>query len=330
MVPDLHDPCLLYLGTEDGLRTARLSAVGLTVTHTALAGEAVRAIDVHPSDPVEALVGCGLRGHGLHRITDAGATVEHLGFEERWVWGIARDPRDPETVYVGTEPPMLFVSTDGGGSFDAFDGLEDLPSRSAWTFFHDPFRAGHVHGIALHPDRPDRILAGVEHGALVRSTDGGQTWDEALVGADVHRVAVHPTEPDRVYAATGTGLARSEDGGTTWAEAPPLRGSYLHALVFHPEDPARMYVYADDEDNPVHRSDDGGETWTGVADGLPAARPADPLRLHPTDPETVVYAGDAADDGSHLHASTDGGETWTRVEGTLPKVWRLEATSVPG
>lgn len=329
MVPSVEAPCRLYLGTGDGVRTARLTPDGLEVTASSIAGNAVRAIAVHPSDPDDAFVGCGLRGWGLYHTSDAGKTVETRGFEERWVWGVARHPDDPDTVYVGTEPPMLYVSSDGGETYEAFEALEDLPSRPDWTFFHDPFHAGHVHGIAVHPARPDRILAGVEHGALVATPDGGETWRESLVGCDVHRVAVHPTDPDRVFAATGSGLYRSDDGGTEWREISDLRNSYLHAVVFRPDQPDRMYVYAASDESPVYRSEDGGDSWAPVGEGLPDARPADTLRLHPANPETVIYAGDADDETSHLFVSTDAGATWERVDLPLPKVWRLETARLP-
>jgi hypothetical protein len=147
----VHDPCLLYLGTEDGLRTARIESDGLKIVARSIEGEAVRAISVDPADPTDVFVGCGLRGSGLYHTTDAGETTDRIGFEDRWVWGVARDPTDSERLYVGTEPPMLYVSPDGGATFEAFCGIDDLPSRSTWTFFHEPFEAGHVHGIANPP-----------------------------------------------------------------------------------------------------------------------------------------------------------------------------------
>lgn len=328
MTPGEHPSCLLFLGTEDGIRVARLGDGGLEVRSNRLAGNAVRAISVDPRDPTEALVGCGLRGWGLHRVTDTG--VEQLGFDDRWVWGVTRHPNDPETIYVGTEPPMLYRSTDSGSTFDSFGGIEDLPSRPDWKFFHAPFEEGHVHGIAIHPDRPDRIYAGVEHGALIYSIDGGETWAETLVGSDVHRVAVDPEDPDHVLAGTGSGLFRSLDGGREWHRTPDLRGLYVHGILFDRRDRTRLLVYVAEEDAPIRASDDGGETWSSVADGLPAARPADTLRQHPSDPETLLYCGDSDHGTSHLFVSTDDGGTWNRIDRDLPKVWRAEAVPDPG
>lgn len=316
------DSCLLYLGTKDGLRLARLMDDGLTVLGRVAEGNVVRDIAAHPADPADVFVGCGLRGWGLYHTADGGETVDELGFEDQWVWGVTRHPADPETVYVGTEPPMLYRSTDGGRTFDSFDAIDDLPSRGRWTFFHEPFRAGHVHGIAIHPDRPARIFAGVEHGALIYTHDAGETWHEALVGSDLHRIALDPNDPAHVLAATGGGLSRSTDAGETWEQVPDLRGLYLHSVVF--DSSTRLYVYADRDGNPLYRSDDGGSSWTAIGDGLPAAQPADTLCVHPVDSETLIYAGDTDAEGSHVFVSTDTGESWTRIEGQLPKVWRLE------
>lgn len=320
-IPD--EPCSLYLGTRDGIRVVRLADGDLEVVNRGLEGQAVRDIAVHPDDPDDAFIGCGLRGWGLYRTTDAGETIDQLGFDDRWVWGLTRDPTDPQTIFVGTEPPMLYRSTDNGSTFEPFDQLDELPSRSAWTFFHEPFHAGHVHGIALHPDRPERVFAGVEHGAVIYTHDGGETWHDTLVGSDVHRLAVDPTDPDHVLAATGSGLHQSYDAGGEWERTPDLRGLYLHSLVIDPDSPSRRYVYAARDDDPILRSTDGGETWSAIGEGLPTAKPADTLGRHPTEPDTLIYAGDTADQTSHLFVSPDAGATWNRVDEPLPKVWRV-------
>ena len=124
----------LYLGTEDGTRTAVLGDGQAVVVAEGLPGQAVRAISPSPVTPEEAFVGCGVRGSGLYRTTDGGHTYTSFGFDDEWVWGLSRHPTDPEKLYVGTEPPGLWVSTDSGGSFERVDGIETLPSRESWFF----------------------------------------------------------------------------------------------------------------------------------------------------------------------------------------------------
>ncbi|MBE3590573.1 MAG: hypothetical protein IMW98_07100 [Firmicutes bacterium] len=222
---------------------------------------------------------------------------------------------------------MLYVSRDGGATFRPLEAIERLPSRAHWTFFHPPFYAGHVHGLAFHPGQPERVFAGVEHGALIYSHDGGATWQEALVGYDLHRVAVDPADTDRVLAGAGEGLFSSPDAGASWQPVPALAGKYVHGIAFVPDRPGRVLVYADDPSCPVYRSDDGGRTWQPTGAGLPPARPADPLAIHPSDPDRVCYAGDVGRRASRLFVSTDGGRTWTPAGPELPKVWRLRAAA---
>ncbi len=322
--------CLLYIGTEDGLFVFRFDG-GLELVGRGLQGNAVRGIAIHPDDPRLAYIACGLRGWGLHRTWDAGQTFEVVGFEDRWVWGVAVDPipADTRPLYVGTEPPMLYVSHDQGDSFEAFDEIQRLPSRPQWKFFHQPFYAGHIHGIALSRDRAGWIYAGVEHGALIYTHDGGRTWKETLVGYDLHRVALDPTNPLRVFAGAGEGLFVSEDAGCSWQVVPELSGRYVHAILFDERRPHRMYVYVAEDGRPLYRSLDGGRNWHPIGQGLPAARPADSLSTHPTDPDVLFYGGDVDSGKSRVFLSTDQGEAWEPLSKVLPKIWRLRAVVAP-
>lgn len=315
--------CLLYVGTGDGMFVFRVSERKLELIGRGIEGNAVRGIAVHPQNPQVAYVACGLRGWGLYKTEDAGHSWKLVGFKDRWVWDVVLHPNDPNTLLVGTEPPMLFVSRDGGRTFQAFEGIEKLPSRKAWKFFYAPFYGGHIHGIALHPKRPERIFAGVEHGALVYSYDNGQTWHEALVGHDLHRVAIDPLDPDRVFAGTGEGLFVSADAGRTWEPIPALKDQYIHAICFDAKHPQRVYIYGAVAGAPLYKSEDGGRSWRPIALGLPEDGPADSVSLHPEQPEVLFYGGEVRERRGQLFISRDGGESWQPLGDELPKVWRV-------
>jgi photosystem II stability/assembly factor-like uncharacterized protein len=315
---------VVYVGTEDGIRVVRLDAgLHASITDQGIKGHAVRGIAIHPQQPEEALIGCGLRGWGLHRTRDAGRSFELVGFSDQWVWDVAYQPGQPETIWVGTEPPMVHRSVDGGESFQPMQAVAGLPSKARWMFFHPPFYAGHVHGFAISAAQAQRLFAGVEQGALISSSDGGQTWQEALVGCDLHRIAMDPENPEHVLAGAGEGLFASTDGGLHWSAVTALQGKYIHAVVFDPHVPGRIFLYADVAGAPLYRSDDNGVTWRPIGQGLPAAQPADTLCLHPGRPDVLLYAGDTARRESRLFLSTDGGEQWTMLDPVLPKVWRM-------
>lgn len=313
----------IVVGTADGVRGVQITPDGSACIATGgLNGHAIRGIAVDPANPDRFYVGAGLRGYGLYVTNDAGRSFDTLGFEGRWVWDVAVDPIDSTRLLIGTEPPMLYESRDAGRTWRDFPGIDAVESRSRWTFFHPPFHAGHLHGIALTPERPERILVGVEHGGLLRSVDYGGSWTDTMPGADLHRIVIDPTDPDRIFAGAGNGLFISLDGGASWTPVDDLRGRYVHGIVFDRKHPERIFVYIDSGRCPLYRSDDGGSTWAPIGTGLPSSAPADPVRLDPANSDLVVYAGDNGD-GSELYTSEDGGESWTSTGLELPKVWRV-------
>lgn len=301
----------------------RASEKKLELIGRGIEGNAVRGIAVHPKDSKIAYVACGLRGWGLYRTEDAGQSWQLLGFKDRWVWDVVVSPTDPKTLFVGTEPPMLYVSHDESRSFQSFEGIERLPSRKNWKFFYEPFYAGHIHGIALHPKRPERIFAGVEHGALIYSHDSGKTWHEALVGHDLHRIAIDPQNPDRIFAGTGEGLFISDDAGRTWKAEPTLKDKYVHGIAFDPHDAHRVYIYVAEAGSPIYRSADGGHSFVPIGTGLPEDGPADSVSIHPITSEVLFYGGEVRERRGQLFISTDAGASWQPLGDELPKIWRV-------
>jgi hypothetical protein len=319
--------CELLAGTADGMLRLAVGPDGkATVISHGLQGQAIRGIAWHHLKPETMFVAAGLRGWGLHVTHDGGNTFRSLGFEDHWCWDIAIDEANPDRLLLGTEPPMLWESLDAGNSWRSFPAIDQVESRANWTFFHAPFHSGHLHGIALSRHRPHRILVGVEHGGLLRSTDDGETWIDVMPGADLHRITIHPENPDRIYAGTGSGLFLSFDGGQKWKIVSGLGNRYVHGIVIDPDDSRTMFVYVDSTQCPIYRSSDAGESWEPVGAGLPSSRPADPVCRHPESAGTVYYAGDKAD-GSTLYVSEDSGDNWRRIELELPKVWRLKEIS---
>lgn len=321
--------CVLYLGTEDGLFVYSLDGYrSMNLIGRSLQGNAVRAIAVHPAMSNQAFIGCGLRGWGLYRTNDYAASVQTVGFAEQWVWDVVHQTDNPNVIWIGTEPAMIYQSIDDGNSFTAKEGIEQVPSRKRWMFFHPPFYSGHIHGIAFHPHKVEQVLAGVEQGALLYSLDGGESWQDALAGYDLHRIAYNPNNAEHVLAGAGEGLFESRDGGITWNMLPDMKGKYIHGIAFDPFTAGRVYIYADDGDCPLYRSDDEGAAWLPVGKGLSAAKPSDNLALHPSLPDVLFYAADVTSRESIVYYSNDAGETWSPNSDRLPKVWRVKAASL--
>ncbi|MCL6510888.1 MAG: hypothetical protein K6U78_09385, partial [Anaerolineae bacterium] len=175
---------------------------------------------------------------------------------------------------------------------------------------HEP----HVRTLVAHPSEPDTLYAGVEVGGVLRTRDGGETWEELNEGIyiDVHTLAVSRAVPERMYACTGTGFYRSTDGGQRWVRSMEgLARRYTVGLTVMPGD-TDIVVAAAGTGPPgvngeVFVSRDSGATWQPAGDGLPAPMTRVPALAAA---ECRLYAG--LDTGA-LYRSEDAGRTWQRL-----------------
>src|SRR5437762_2028252 len=252
-----------------------------------LGGTGAQCLAVDPQDG-EALY-AGLREGGLRRTSDGGRSWIDCALPERGVFSLSISPVDG-SVYAGTEPSRLFRSEDRGESWRALDGLLALPSRPTWSFPPRPWTS-HVRWIAPSPHDADLLLVGIELGGLMRSSDGGQSWQDHRPGAqpDVHSLAWHPRTPGRAYEAGGGGAAFSIDAGETWQRADEGRDRhYTWSVTVDRDDPECWYLSAStgpfaahgrgDPQARIYRRRDG-EPWQPLAGGLPEPLPAMPYAL---------------------------------------------------
>jgi len=302
----------LYAATGDGI--VRLDeASGDWIVEHFLGGSGAQclAVDPHDADMLYA----GLREQGVRRTQDGGRSWVDCALPEPGVFSLAVSAVDG-SVYAGTEPSRLFRSDDRGESWRELEGLLDLPSRPRWSFPPRPWTS-HVRWIAPSPHDADLLLVGIELGGLMRSSDGGATWQDHRPGAqrDVHSLAWHPHVHDRAYEAGGGGAAYSEDAGESWQPADEGRDRhYTWSVTVDPDDPEQWYVSASTGPYAAHGGRDpqariyrrrAGEPWRALADGLPEPLPAMPYALVAT--EGRLFAGLA--DGQ-LWESSARGDSW--------------------
>jgi photosystem II stability/assembly factor-like uncharacterized protein len=251
---------------------------------------------------------------------------EHPVEEE--VWSFAADSRVEGRLYLGVSPALLYRSDDGGKSWTACESIRQIPGYEKWTFPPPP-HIPHVRFIAPDPQVVGAVYIGVEEGGVYRSADGGETWESLNEGLywDVHTVVPSP-DSTRMYATTGGGFYRSDDGGHHWRQITAgLDRRYVIPCITSPKQPEQLYTAAAAGPPPtwhnganaaLYRSDDSGEHWVRLEEGLPSQFDV-MVRSLILDEAGGVYA--AA--GNELFASFDGGESWQRMAGKLPTVRAL-------
>jgi len=278
-----------------------------------LRGSGAQCLAVDPTNP--SVLYAGLREGGVRRSDDGGRAWVDCALPESGVFSLAISPADG-AVYAGTEPSRLFRSDDDGASWRELEALLELPSRPTWSFPPRPWTS-HVRWIAPSPHEADLLLVGIELGGLMRSSDGGASWQDHRPGAqpDVHSLAWHPRLLGRAYEAGGGGAAFSKDAGESWQPADEGRDRhYTWSVAVDPDDPDLWYVSASTGPYAAHGRGDpqafiyrrqAGEHWRSLAGGLPQPLPAMPYALVAGDGR--LFAGLA--DGQ-IWESRDRGDSW--------------------
>jgi photosystem II stability/assembly factor-like uncharacterized protein len=234
-------------------------------------------------------------------------------------------------VWVGTEPSALFRSVDGGDSWEERPTLRDLPSAPTWSFPPRPWTS-HVRWIVPDPCMEQRLFVGIELGGVMRSLDGGLTWEDRKPGSqyDAHTLRAHPLAPDRIYEAAGGGYAETRDGGATWQGFDDgLTRHYVWGLAVDPANPDRVVVSAALGPRQAHDPGageaaiyrrTGEEPWQEVRDGLPTPQGTRAYVLATNEAEPgAVYAATREGD---LYRSADAGASWQHLDVAWPEDYR--------
>ena len=288
----------------------------------------VQAITLHPTNPDVIYVGTQ---HGPYRSADRGERWERLDFPDDCteVWSILAHPGQPRVLYAGTSPAGVCRSDDGGDTWRRLPKATP-PERVKMSF------ACRVMRLAADPARPEEVYAAVEVGGVMRTLDGGDTWEDCSEGLlelaerphlkskiqsdtdtegmmDGHALCVSRARPGTVFLAVRMGLFRSVDRGASWQDMEIGRFSpltYARDVRVSPHDPRVLYAClspaAFSHDGSLYRSQDLGETWTRFDHGLKVGSTMMAVALHQRDPDQVY----CATRGGQVFGTQDGGRTW--------------------
>jgi photosystem II stability/assembly factor-like uncharacterized protein len=205
---------------------------------------------------------------------------------------------------VGTAEAHLLLASAG----ELADGFERAEGRAKW---YTPWGGPpDTRSMALAAD--GTIYVNVHVGGILRSRDGGATWEPTAIDidADVHHVVARS---GRVLAATAAGLAVSDDGGDSWTfHHDGLHGTYLRAVAASGDAVLVSASSGPREDRACVYRFSGG-AFTRTSDWFGAN-----IDTHWLD-ASGEDAAFGAPDGT-AWTSRDGGRTWDRIAEGLPAI----------
>lgn len=263
------------------------------------------------------------------------------------VYQITLDPRRSSTIYAAgglpfsrgsrTRPYLLLRSTDAGQTWGELlvrhvtlattlrletNIIVTSANRQDLTYRH----AYKALALAIDPQDPRRLYAGTDGLGVLRSANGGVTWQynprsPSVAAHTAESLMIDPQRPMTVYAliqdTTVATLYRSDNGGSAWQ--PVWHGSWTNSLLLE-----RGTLYVAHRDG-VYASSDCGAHWRralslqtipGFATQTPFG-PAGMLVQARHDRRTggwqavvVISSRTTADQGIYL--TTDQGATWRR------------------
>ncbi len=217
---------------------------------------------------------------------------ESAGAALKQIWQIAPGrEEEPDTLYCGVEPAALFVSRDAGETWSLSEGLWNHPQRPRWQ----PGGGGLcLHTILLDPEKLNRVRIAISTGGMYVTEDGGANWRPSNKGVRADFL------PEKF----------------------PEFGQCVHKVVQSKQQPDRMFLQ---NHWGLYRSDDRGESWTDVANGVPSDF-GFAMAIHPEDPD-CAWIVPLESDGFRctpeaklrVYRTRDGGKRWKALAKGLPQ-----------
>jgi hypothetical protein len=217
---------------------------------------------------------------------------ENSGLSLAQIWQIAPGFADePDVMWCGVEPAALFKSQDAGESWAPVNGLLEHEHRPKWM----PGGGGLcLHTIVRDPVDRKRMGVAISTAGFYRTDDGGETWRARNAGV---RAVFLPNKH-------------------------PEFGQCVHKVVSHPSRPERLFLQ---NHWGLYRSDDWGESWQDIANGVPSDF-GFAMQMHPHDPDTVYIVPIQSDEFRvvadaklRVYRTRNAGASWEPLADGLPQ-----------
>lgn len=227
--------------------------------------------------------------------------------DEKTVNEIIYSPSNPDVIYAGVSigPHEIGLSVKKGpGVYKSIDGGDTWVEKN--NGLEVSYR--NIMSIAVHPQNADIVFIGTLQDGIYKTIDGGDNWflqSNGLTATNIQALAIDPLHPDTIYAggSEGIGILRSTNGGELWEEindgvtvqcpayllpvgkvqlggdnsenfqdmtvgvySTSVPWTDISSIVIDPSN--TQILYAVDKSAGVYTSNDGGNNWFLINEGL--------------------------------------------------------------
>src|SRR5271157_893088 len=196
----------------------------------------------------------------IWRSDDGGATWKNSASFDRTlvtpaVSRIIIDPLNPALAYAFVNAELM-RTRDNGLTWQPIN----IPAAKANLGETTPT------GFAIAPSQPNIAYATTYYFPMMKSFDGGDTWQPAASIGSVgeNAIAVDPRNAAIVWLVDGAGIHKSTDGAATFQKVAAMGDGSWQSIAVSSADSSQ--VFAADKHN-VYATFDGGATWNTVASG---------------------------------------------------------------
>ncbi len=279
----------------------------------------IRGISVHPHNPD---IVYAATQDGPYRTADRRDHWEKVNIPDhrKPSWSVLFNPKDPNVMYAGYESCEIYRSDDGGERWRQLPLSVRFPEVTTGPGSNPAKR---VLMMAASVANPDEVFGAVEVGGIIRSLDGGESWDNLSHGqylnddyVDMHGVLCSTLSPGVVITIARAGVFRSDDLGDHWANIPveplnPKGQTYCRGIKETPGDPRTIWISGganfQSDLGALFRSTDAGMSFERVDMGFVPNSTIFGLAFDERQPSHMYCATSAGD----VYASHDSGDSWS-------------------
>jgi photosystem II stability/assembly factor-like uncharacterized protein len=268
---------------------------------------------------------------------------QYAGMQWRFI-GPLRGGRTKAIAGVPSAPNRFYIAAVNGGIWRSDD------AGRTWRPIFDGQSTGSIGSLAVAASDPNVIYSGSGEGlqrpdlsvgnGMYKSTDGGDTWKHLGLddGQQIPQIAVDPSDPNRLFVAVlghpygpnaERGIYRSTDGGATFTRVlyhddntgaydvriDPSNAQVVYATLWAARQaPWEIGGSFEIPGSGIFKSTDGGDHWTRLQGGLPAAMGRAEIAIAPSNTQIVyAYVDGYGGTGGTVFRSDDGGQNFTAI-----------------